>query len=94
MVSLSTTHIVNLSTLPLEVEPGSFQTMGVGLMATRPRFLNVVRPDRRTVPPCTRCEEVLLIAGSTVASASRPSSISSIAWDFSPSELTPKPQGT
>lgn len=64
--------------------------MGVGLMATRPRLLNAVRPDRRAVPPCTCREEVLLIAGSTVASASRPSSISSTAWGFSPSELTPK----
>jgi hypothetical protein len=83
------------STLPLgEVEPGSFQTMGVGLMATRPRLLNAVRPDRRAVPPCTRRGEVLLIAGSTDASASRPSSISSTVWDFSPSELTPKSQAT
>lgn len=79
--------------LPLgEVEPGSFQTMGVGLMPIRPRLLNAVRQDRRAVPPCTRRGEVLLIAGSTVASASRPSSMSSTAWDFSPSELTPASQ--
>jgi hypothetical protein len=41
------------------------------------------------VPPSTRRAEVLLIGDSTVASASRPSSISSTAWGFSPSELTP-----
>ena len=71
------------------MEPGSFQTMGVGLMATRPRLLKAVRPDRRAVPPSTRRAEVLLIGDSTVASASRPSSISSTACGFSPSELTP-----
>ena len=71
------------------MEPGSFQIMGVGLMATRPRLLKAERPERRAVPPSTRRIEVLLIAGSTVASASRPSSISSTACGFSPSELTP-----